>query len=81
MSKSPLLIAATILSTLNEAPTGESPEGFLYAGLMAHVDLSEFQLLTGSMIENGLLERRVGPVLSITEKGRGIAAEVDRLTS
>lgn len=70
-----IMLALAVLSTVNE--TKEAPEGVLYAGLMGMMDLDGFQRIIGGLVETGLLVRRPGPCVAITEKGKIAAKAFD----
>lgn len=70
-----MLMAFIILSSVNEVK--EAPEGIVYAGLMSKLDLDTFQVIVGGLVETGLLVRRAGPCLAITENGRKAAEAFD----
>jgi hypothetical protein len=68
-----------ILSTLAESRTGEAPESFIYLPINQKLDvhLDAFNAIVGIAIDIGWVERKPGPVLSLTEDGRKLVAHVD----
>ena len=65
---------AVVLTTLADVPS--APAGTLYAGLMAEgFSFDEFQTVTSALVASGDATRS-GHVLTITDKGRTLAAEV-----
>ncbi len=64
-----------LASTIGEIDDGMGiPEGHLYAGCMAHCDLSQFQTVIALMADLKLIERRAGPCVIRTEKLRAALA-------
>ena len=70
-------VLASFIETLAEVGD-ETPEGLLYAGSMHIITLQGFQTVAGALVRGGWAERRPGPCLQITEKGRAFAAELRR---
>lgn len=68
---------AAIIETLNLVGN-ETPEGLLYAGTMHILTLQGFRTIVGALVRCGWAERRPGPCLQITEKGRAFAARLRR---
>lgn len=77
LSSKETTIICAIITTLAALPNGEAPEGVVYAGLMAHCGLAEFQSIERGLIGARLIDRVAGPCLKITDAGRKIAAELE----
>jgi len=69
------VLLATVITSLDEG-TGETREGILYAGLMAHVSYEEFWKLIAALVRMGAIERGPNFLLKITARGREIAKKL-----
>jgi len=69
------ILLATVISSLDEGG-GETREGILYAGLMSHCDIGEFNTLVAALLRMGAVERGPQHLLKLTEKGRQIAKKL-----
>ena|SRR5688572_24791098 len=74
-SKMNVLLAAT-LTALAEG-NGETREGILYAVLCGQCSMDEFQSMLYVADKGGLLTRGRNFLLTITQKGREIAAKIE----
>lgn len=68
------ILANIIAETIGEVEA-EIPEGILYAGVMAHCHLDQFQAIISTLHQVGLIERRAGPTVIATPKLRAIVAK------
>lgn len=69
-------IGIAILETLLKSPDGsEIPEGHLYAPLMGKLNLDEFNIVIGSLVEMKLLVKK-GLLLSLGERGKELKAKI-----
>ena len=67
-------VLCAILETLDESEFGSIPES--YAHLAIEQGGCEPAILIRLMVDGGLVARRPGPVLKITENGRLVAGEI-----
>lgn len=67
---------ATVITSLDET-TGETREGILYAGLMAHgVSYEDFYVIIRALVRMGAVERGPNHLLTLTARGREIAKKL-----
>ena len=60
-------IMNAVLSTIGDSDVAV-PEGYLYAGLLGKMGLSEFQAMIGFFIKAELVTRKPGPTIRPTRK-------------
>lgn len=73
-----LELSALILGTLADAGERGAPSGHIYAAIMQHVSLSDYQIAVGALQQGGCLTSEFH-LLKATGKGMKIGREVNRL--
>lgn len=71
------LLSAIVLG-LSADPTGTAPAGILYAGMLNDCTHDEFRRLLEMLAHGGAITRAHGIMVSLTDKGRDLAAQIER---
>jgi len=76
MDKATMALVATIVTSLAESPA-PAREGIMYAALCAHCTLDTFRAVLELLEAGGLVVRGASFAVSLTEKGRTLAAQIE----
>jgi len=68
-------IAYLILTTVSDAGNRGVPSGHIYAAIMQHVNIDDYQRALGALVKVELLKQN-NFLLTATEKGHRVAAEM-----
>jgi len=79
MNERQLTLFATILLALAATESGQSREGIMYAPLCAVSSLDEFQGVLAIAASCGMLQRGSNFLVKITNKGRDLAAKMEKV--
>ena len=68
-----------LLSTLEEMPQKAAPSGHIYAALMQHYDLQDYQEVVSGLCAAKLLIQEDSYMLRLTDTGKELGAKINQL--